>query len=505
MRKKHTILNIVTGLISQIILIFLGFYSRRIFVNILGFEILGLNGLFSSIITMLSLAELGIGSAIYFSLYKPIANSNYNQIQAIMFYYSKIYKKIALSIGFFGIVISPLLVYIVKIDYANMYIVYFLFILDVILSYAFSYKKSIISAKQKNYIISTIQTIFSILTIIFQIYILKYTGNYLFYILSKILFGLLSNIVFYYIANYLNPYLKDTKNIELDIEIKNDIIRNSRAIFLAQLSVYFISGTDNLFISTFISISMVGIYSNYLLIINTITNLTMQIFESINASFGNLLINESKLYSYQIFKYIYFINFWVIAFSANALLVLTDTFINLWIGYESLLPINVVFILIGIFVFRGLNRTIGMVRNSSGLFSPYPFFKYWAILEGLLNLILSFIFIYFLKLGIFGLTLATLISTQMNTIVLPINVFKFVFKLESEIVKYFKIYATYLLTILIIIMISSFLASIFITQNLFQSFLIKVFISFIVPNVIIVLFFNKTSEFKFIFKTLSRD
>ena len=498
MRQKNSILNIITGIGSQVILLFLGFFTRKIFINEMGLQLLGINGLFSSIISMLSLVELGIGGAIYYGLYKPLSQNNLTQVRAIMQLYSKMYKYIALAVALIGVAIFPLLGVIVKekVNALNLNVVFLIFLLDAVISYLLAYHKNIITADQKSYVINTLQTIFSIIMQLLQIVVILITHNFILYLIIKIAFGFLSNLIFYYLSIKIYPYLKEKSKVVLDSEIKAEIIKNTKALFIVQLSVYFVYGTDNLLISSFVSVTAVGIYSNYLLIINTITGLVGQFFSGLRASFGNFLVKESKEDAQKIFNILFFVNFWLSGFCSTCLVVLFNPFISLWLGGESLLSLEIVVIIVINFYCRSMTQAVETVRNGAGLYSPYPFFKYWALLEGILNIILGLIFAGLFKFGIFGILIATVISTQITVFALPWNVYKYVFQRSSN--EYYKKYFMYTVLMIFFISVTYALSNFVDVRNEYINFILKSLICLVVPNAFIIGIFNKTDEFVYI-------
>lgn len=504
MRKKNSILNIITGISSQIILIILGLVSRKIFIDILGLELLGINGLFSNIISMLSLAELGIGGAIYYTLYKPLANNDYQQVRATMQLYGKLYKYIALAVACIGIALIPFLHLIIKEDVNSFYLisVYVCFLSDAVISYILAYKKNIISADQKTYIINTVQTGFSIILSILQIIILILTHNFILYLLAKILLGFSANVIFHLIANKMYPYLKDKEKVKLNDEAKAELIENAKALFIVSIATYCIVGTDNILISIFVNVTAVGIYSNYALIITIINGLGSQVFNGVKASLGNLLIKQSKNETYDIFNVLYFINFWMMSFFSVCLIVLLNTFISLWLGDEAVFPLYVPIIMVINFYIRSMLLSIETLRASAGLYSPYPFYKYWALIEGIINLILGLLLAGIFKMGIVGVMIATTISTQLAVAILPTTTFEYFFKMNSK--PYYKKYFIYLIFTILVTVITLLCCSfVKITANLPLLF-VKALICVVVPNGMIIAAFHKTKEFQYVWGIIKK-
>lgn len=498
MRANNSIKNIVTGIFSQIITIVLGFASRKVFISIMGIELLGVNGLLTNILSMLSLVELGIGSAIYYSLYKPLAQKDYGQVHATMSLYSKLYKYIGVAVAIIGLAIMPFLKGVAKTDitisYVNM--IYLIFLADSVISYFLAYRRNILSADQKSYEINKLSTVFSVILTLLQIIIIITTKNYLLFLLVKLVLAFTQNVIIYFKTNNMYPYIKGKSIEKLNPEVKKEIIKNAKALFIVNVSVYCVFGTDNILLSAFAGVSVVGLYSNYYLLINTVNGLIGQIFNGIKASFGNFLVEKSIDDTHNLFNVLYFINFWITTFCAVSLVVLLNPFIEIWLGKEMLFPMVVVCIIVFNFYSRSMTNAIETVRNGAGLYSPYPFFKYWALVEGIVNLVISIVLAGPLKLGILGIFLGTSISTFITVYVLPWNVYKYVFKMSSKgyYIKHF-IYtgASALLTLLTYL-----ISEIFVGNNSFINFSIKMICCIVIPNIVIALLFKNSEEFKYL-------
>ncbi len=498
MRTNNSIKNILSGISLQIITIFLGFFSRKIFIDNIGVEILGINGMLTSILSMLSLVELGFGGAIYYSLYKPLAKQDTNQIKAIMDLYSKLYKFIGVTVLVLGIGIMPFVNKITQTDISMAYVntVYLIFVADSVISYFLAYRRNILSADQKSYVINKLSTVFSVSLTLLQILIIVYTKNYILYLLIKLALAFIQNLIIYFMTNKQYPYLKGKLKEPLDKEIKDEIIKNAKALFVVNIAVYCVFGTDNLLLSTFAGVSVVGLYSNYNLLISTINGLIGQVFGGIKASFGNFLVEKSIEEAHSIFNVLYFINFWITTFCAISLVTLLNPFIEIWLGKEMLFPIFVVCIIVFNFYSRSMTQAIELVRNSAGLYSPYPFFKYWALVEGLLNLVASVVLAKTMKLGMYGIFLGTSISTFLTVYVLPWNVYKYVFNMSSK--QYYIKHIKYTISSGLLAFITYNAANVFSINNVFIAFIIKCFICLIIPNILIVLVFRNTKEFKYL-------
>lgn len=324
MRINNSIKNIITSVLGQFITIGLNFTTRSIFILMLGNEFLGINGLFTNIISILALAEMGIGSAIIYSLYKPIAEKDYIKIKGLMSFYNSAYKVISLIILIVGVAIIPLIPKIAKSDINNfrLIIIYLLFLCNSVASYLYAYKKSIIVADQKDYILSIYRNIFKVILNILQVIILIITKNYEMFLIIQIVVTITENILVAKKVDKMYTFLLNKDNVKLGKKEKNSIIKNVKALLYHKIGGVIVNSTDNILISKFVGITSVGLYSNYYLIIGALNLLIGQSFSALTASVGNLNAVESKEKSYNTYKLILFINFWIAGFSSICLWIL---------------------------------------------------------------------------------------------------------------------------------------------------------------------------------------
>lgn len=501
MRTANSIRNVSISFLGQIIAMLIAFPARFIFVNTLGTEYLGINGLFTNIVTLLSLAELGIGSAIIFSLYKPIANNEQHSIMALMNFYKKVYSIIGGVVFVLGLAIMPFIKTFVseEIDIKNLYILFFLFVINASISYFYSYKRSIIIACQKNYIVNIIHYSFVFLLNIIQILVLLTTRNFILFLLMQILFTLLENILISKKANRMFPYLYNKNNNRINEKQKKSIFNNVRAVFLHKIGSVIVLGTDNIVISMYLGVYWVGIYSNYYLIINAINSILNQVFNSITASIGNLIVQECSEKQYQIFKNVFFMNFWVVGFSSISLWVLINPFISIWLGEEFILTNDVVFIIVLNFYIFSMRNSSLIFKNAAGLFRPD---RYKPLIESLLNVFFSVLFVK--TMGLKGVLLGTILSTILTSFwVEPYVIFKYIFK--KGIRFYFVGYTYYL----ILLFLAGLVTYEFIyVLNIFgfggRNILLKVVECLLIPNTFFFLIFRKTQEFKYFFALLKQ-
>ena len=499
-RSANSIRNITAALLGQFFGIIISFISRIVFVRILGSEYLGLNGLFTNILTILSLAELGIGEAITFSLYKPLATNDNQKTCMLMQFYRKVYIIIALVVLSMGLLLIPFLKIIIS-DVPNISesitLIYILFVVNTSISYFFSYKRSLIIADQNRYIASIYRYGFYFLLNVSQIIFLIIKKNYIVFLLLQILFTLIENIAISKKANRMYTFLKDSKKIPLDNESKLSIVKNTKAMVMHKAGGILVSSTDNILLTRFVSLSVVGIYSNYYMIISALNTIFGQLYNSVIASVGNLFATEKENKIYDIFKKINFLSFYIISFSAICLICLYNDFIELWIGKEYLFSFDIVLIIVVNYFISGLRKPVITFKEAAGLFYKD---RWKSIAEAIANIIFSIILA--LKFGTLGVFLGTFISSICVCVwVEPYVVYKYGFKIKLR--EYFKVYTNYCF-ITIIIGFICFIVCRLLKFNLLINLLLKLFICIFSHATIVLILFHNSNEYKY-FKCLIKD
>lgn len=493
MRVKSSIINISAGLGNQIIITSLSFISRTVFINSLGAEYLGINGLLTNILAMLSLAEAGIGSSIMYSLYKPVAENDQQKINMLMRLYRNAYMVIALVVLLLGLSLMPFLGYFVKdTSVENIHLIYGIFLLNTVAPYLYSHRSSLLNVYQKGYIVTGIYSISSIASVCFKIGILHFTKNYILYLVIDSIVTITTSIFLAIIVGKLYPFLKEKVSSKLDDETKNSIIKNIKAIVLQNIGNYLVLGTDNIIISSFVSVTAVGLYSNYSMLIDICRNFTYQIFNNIYHSVGNLVAKESIDKIYSIYKIYTFLNFWLYSFFGILLCVTLEPFINLWIGSKFLMSKNILFILIIIFYERGMRNAITTVKTTAGIFHED---KYAPLIQALINLVFSIVLVQ--SMGIAGVFIGTLVSVLAVPFwFTPHLVYKKVFK--KSILNYYIRYIYYAAVGLGTYFITNFISKFILLENLL-GLTLKAVVCLIIPNLIYITIFHKTNEFRYLF------
>ncbi|MEW4354200.1 transporter [Streptococcus pneumoniae] len=401
------------------------FINRMIFLRFLGVYYLGLNGIFTSILGMLSLAELGIGTSIIYALYKPIAENRQGKIAAYMQLYRKIYRLIAFVIFLLGLLVLPFLPTILQETglTGELISIYLLFLLNSVIGYLlFSYKRSLLVAYQENYVISWIDFGIFILSSIAQWLVLWGTQNYLLVLVMIVLATIVSNLFVAQVVDKRHP-LGNAKIEGLTSAEKSSLKKNVIGNLAGNIAGVIVFSTDNILMSSFISVTAVGLYSNYTIITKNLDSLLLQLMSSQNASVGNLVHSADSDKVYQIFKRYNFLNF-VLAFLLSLLVnALIQPFLRIWLGEEYLLSSWTV-MLLSIYMFIQMYRYAGFIfYNAYGLYWES---RYKPIAEAILNLVFSLLFLIVFKWGIEGILLGTICSTLLtNTWFEPYIIFKY--------------------------------------------------------------------------------
>ena len=407
-RIQKSARNFLFTIFASIAAILIGLLAQKLFIQILGLEYAGLNGLFTNVITMLGIVDLGIGEAVIFNLYKPIKENDRGTILSLMRFYRKAFHIIAGIVAVIGVCLIPVLPYIAKTTEAdvNTTLIYLIFLADVVLSYFLSYKRAILYADQKNYYISIVHMVYLVGMNTAQLLMLYFTHNYYAYLITKVVFRVLENIVITAIANRQYPFLREKKAQPLQDEIKKDIKKKTGALFFHKIGTFVVNGTDNILISVFFSLTAAGLYSNYYLVIDALTRLFNPALAALTPSVGNMLVSEDKTHVFRVFRRIRFMNFWIASFAGTSLLVLIQPFIRLWFGAQYVLSYAVVITLTLQFFQLLMRGSYNSFQDAAGIFYENRFVP---LVESALNLVASIIL---LKIfGLAGVFAGTIVSS----------------------------------------------------------------------------------------------
>lgn len=491
-RTENSFHNISTGMILRLVTLLLAFVSRTVFIRVLGDACLGLNGLFSTILQMFSLAELGIGQAITFYMYKPIAEENKSRLIALIRFYKIAYRVIGIAIGIIGLILVPFLPDIVNLDMEigyNVTVIYLLYLSNTVISYLFfAYPRTIISAYQQEHITNNVDSIYTFSSTALEILALLLTGNFIVYLVVRVVLLIAKNLTLGIIALRKFPFIREKTEEKLTKSDYKTMFKDVYALFVVKLSSQLFNSTDNLFISAMLGTVLAGYNSNYLMIINAIYGIVSTIIYSCNASVGNLCAAGDKKRAEDVFRIMDFINFWISCFCTVCLYRLLNPFIALVWGEKYLFSMVAVGLMCFNFYVVSSLYTLFAFRQGFGLFQHCIYNQLFA---AIVNIILD----YFLCMwfGLEGLLVATLVANLLFCI-FPYarNLYRVGFEMPSK---------QYVLRIIrgmllcILCCAATDLACIGFGNDLL-GFILQALACLIVPNVIILLCFMKTKEFK---------
>ena len=494
MRTKKSAINMATALISQFIIILLGFISRRVMIDSIGVEYLGINGLMNNILTILSLAESGVGTAMVYALYKPLADNDIPKIRALMNFYKNSYRALAILTALIGLSIFPFLDFFIKDSTVeNSGIIYLMFLFSSVSSYLYSYKISMNNADQNKYLSTVFNTVTQILVLVVKVLILYVTKNYILFLSIDIGSTLIKNIIFSRMMDKRYPYLKDKSKVKLDDENRKVLYTNIKALFFGKIGYILSTCSDNLVISSMISLKTVGLYSNYTTLTSSVTGFVGTFILSIGASVGNLMAKESEDKVYDIFKVTTFINFWLYGFSAICLFSLSEPFIALWLGEEYIMRKEILILIVFNFLIGGLMAPIDSINSAAGLYKPDRFIP---IIAAIVNLILSIILVK--SLGLAGVLIGTLASTILFSFwIKPMLVYKYIF-INKKLFNYFVDIIKKILFIILVGCICSAIGDILFKEYTILNFIGRMIICLVIPNSLIVSLTYKSNEFKYL-------
>ncbi len=495
MRTKKSARNVIVSTFNSILNIIISLFVQKIFLRILGESYLGLNGVFSNMLSILAVAELGIGTAIVYKMYRPIEEKNEKQIAKLMNFYRRCYHIIISVMILIILIILPFLRYIIG-DTSdikeNIYLLYGLFSLDILISYLLAYKKSILYADQNEYISNLVHLGYLIFMNSLQIFFLIKTHEYLIYLIIKIACRFLENLLINFIVNRKYAYIGRNKNLELDKNEQKDIFKKIKSLFLHKLAGFVVTGTDTILISFFLGgLVTVGYYSNYSLIISAVTTVFNQVFISITSSVGNLLVTENKAKRLEVFNKIQFLNFWFFAFASICIFCIIEPFITIWIGSKYILSKFVLISLVFNFFMQGMRRTMMSFKEAAGIFYED---RYVPIIESVINLVASIIF---LKIfGLAGVFLGTITSTLIVYLYsYPKIVYETLFGEKG--IKYVLLIGKYTVVGTFTLVVTYCIVNIININNDYLRVLINMIICMVVPNVLFMIIYWNNCNFKY--------
>lgn len=490
-RTKNSAFNVIASLSEFMIKTILSFVIRTIFIRKLGTEFLGLDGLFTNILSLLSVTDLGLESAIVFSLYKPLAEKDEEKINILLNVYKKCYRYIGLVIMTMGLALMPFLHLMVNTDQdlGNIYIYFGLYLLQTLSTYwLLAYKQALLTADQKSYKSFIVSDVILGLKFVLQFLSLTVFKSFGFYVISGLVTTLIRNLMISYIVDKNYPYAVHYNGKKLKREEKNALTKNVFGMSLYRISSKVMNSTDNIVISTFINLTTTGLFSNYSLLISNVSMAINTMFSSMTASVGNLFAEGQVKKSEFIFRCITFMNFWVYGLASICFWELFNPFITIWLGNEFLLGKEVVLVIVLNFLMDGLQRSVIMYKDACGLFWKG---KIRPVFSALFNIIISVILVQWM--GITGVILGSILSRLITTWWFdPCLVYKHAFKMPVG--KYFlRYFRSFFVVVLVALMIDGIMH--FVVVGVWAEFFIKIALCLVVPNLVFWVLFRKSEEF----------
>jgi len=474
-RTKAATINSLVASISQLVQLIMQFVSRSVFINILGAEFLGLNGLFLNILGYLNFAELGIGSAITFSLFDPLVNEDNKQISAIMNLFKKWYRYIALFVLIGGGIVTPFIPHLIHGGTShlniNVYIAFLLALSNSFFSYLLTYKRTLLLADQRGYI-NTLNTVgYNIIGQCLQILTLYLFENFYLYLFIQTAIMVTSNYHVSKVVDRLYPYLNEFPQERVSNNVVVYMKKNIGGMLSAKIGGVIVNGTDNLLLSYYIGLTSVAMYTNYTMIITGLTQVMGQLISSVTASIGNLGVSdESKKKQEEVFYKYFYISSLLSILVAVGFAAFSSTFVTLWIGHTmvySFLPLLIISLN---FVFQSLRQSVINYTNAYGL---YWYARWKSIFEAIVNLVVSWILVKYFDLGISGVLMGTITSNLLVNVYWE-SIIVLRYGLKIKVLRFLRLYISYIFGSAIVILITVYIVDKFYGQKILNGILITI-------------------------------
>lgn len=407
-RIENSIRNLKTAWICQFLMILLKFVTRRLFTQSIPDEYLGLENLYTNIIGILNLADLGIGTAIGYSLYRPLAEKDEEKVAALMRYMAVIFRRIAMIILILGIIAMPFLSFfapeIKKLPHA--YLVYLFYLAITLSGYLLGYKSTLCSADQQQYIYTRNHYCYALLLNVLQGGVLLAFRSYMGYATVQVVFVLAEYMSLSVVMNRRYPILKRKNVPVLAVDERRKLWRDTKYLAVGKVGYQLITSTDTIVISKLLGLAINGIYGNYVLITSAVATIFDQIVVAITGSVGNLVVTETEEKKVDVFWQLQFVQISLYVWGSVCMYNLIQPFIAYWVGSNYWLDTPSVLFIIACFYLRGCRSILNVFRNAYGLFRADAI---KSPVEAIINLLLSIVLAY--RLGVAGVALGTILST----------------------------------------------------------------------------------------------
>lgn len=490
-RTENSMRNIAVGIGGYVVNTLLGFVCRIVFVRFLPDDYLGVSGFFSNILSMLTIAELGIGIAIVYSLYGAIAENDTARVASLMRFFAKAYRIIGIVTAVLGIAVAPFLQYLVEMPDSiseSVYFLYGVFLFNQVIAYFFSFRGSFLLASQQNYIVTGLSYVTTILQSILQMIFLAITRNYISYLAIQTVGTVLYNLAIYIIARKKYPYIADKNAAPLDKKTRRLLFANTRDLLLTRISGLVVNNTDNIIITYFRGLLTSGITSNYTLFISTLTTLFSQVFDGMTASIGNHNALEDNEKRYEMFRFINLSNFWLYSWGTVGIIFVSSDLVRVCFGEEFVMDASIPVALAINFYLVGMQSAVWTYMQTLGIFHYGRLISFvTAGIKIALSILLG------ADYGVFGIQISTAFARIVTDVwYSPWALYKHGFHKSSA--PFFGRYFVYLLILCGECMICHFLCGWIHIQPIVD-LILKFVICSIVPNLVFVLVFLRTKEF----------
>lgn len=492
-RTQKTIINTVAGILNRGCNTILNFVLRTVFIITLGIQYTGVSSVFTDILTMLSLSELGISTAIATALYLPLREKNESQIRKLMTFYKNAYRMIAGFIILVGFVLLPFLDRLIR-DVPDIkesiHLIFIFYIIKTAASYLLIYKTTILNADQKQYIVKGLETICTIIRYVIEIICLLIFRQFMLYLIIEVIATILQNVIVTRQAEKQYPYAFKKTDEKLNKREIQHLFKDIKGLAMYQISASVGNSIDNILVSSYISTAIVGLLSNYTMIRKQIEVLVKQFFTSVTPSIGNMVAEGNTNKQKEVFDRLFYISFGVVNFCSTSLFVLFNPFIKLWLGEDYILGNEISFIVAFDFFLYILLQAIASFRTANGLFIKG---QYRPLITAVLNIFLSILLIR--KYGIFGTIFATVICRLVTQWYDPYILYKYIFGESFH--KFYLKYWAYILLFLSSCALTNFIANAWVVKSAFKAVAVRVVLCIIIPNVWIILWTFWTKEFHY--------
>lgn len=495
-RTEYSMLNIAAGVGGYALSIILSLINRMIFTRCLPPAYLGISGLFSNVLSMLSLAELGIGGAIVYALYKPLAQNDEEKIASLVRLFGKAYRTIGLVIAGTGLCLLPFLNFLIGKQpeiTESIHLIYVIYLFNTASSYFFTYRSTLLVAAQKNYLVTGLNYLILCVQALVQAIFLFLTRHYIGYLLIQLLFSFIYNIWISHIADKHYPYITKKYVNPLEAEEKKHIFKDVRDLMAYKVSGVLVNSTDNIIITFFSGLTVTGLTSNYTLLTGTLNSLLNQVFNGITSSVGNLNAVESDEKKFFILNVTNLLNFGLFGWATVGIIFVSGDLVQLLFGEEYVLDMSISLALALNFYTVGMQNAIWTFKHTMGLFRYGRFLQVGtAALNVLLSVVLGKLW------GLFGILFATFLSRLLTNLWYdPYVIYKYAFNKNP--LDYMKKYLVYLL-VLTVDVIGCYYLTKFIRFSLITNIIVKALLISIICNAVFIIIFRKSREFAYIWQ-----